>query len=239
MTKDMAESGFALDNYLNVRMVHPRRTMAIEVPLRNKIAAYLATNYEISRDQALASLPAELTLWGKMKQLSGGDLIHAWDLVSAYHTSRDSVRDATFIKYTLEIDRNMNFRNLPVVLERKAFFGQVRKFVVIMVPPDFPARCGATEAERAELLQSGRERAIVLAVVTEAKLVRKNALGMVYFEAKSSDLGPATEVIDVESIDCLAGRVWDSKRWACIVRPEVTAKFKLIEESVIGEVDEG
>lgn len=79
-------------------MVHPRRTMAIEVPLRNKIAAYLATNYEISRDQALASLPAELTLWGKMKQLSGGDLIHAWDLVSAYHTSRDSVRDATFIK---------------------------------------------------------------------------------------------------------------------------------------------
>lgn len=72
--------------------------MAIDSPLRNKIAAYLATNYEVSRAQALTYLPDELSLWGKLKKLEGGDLIHAWDMVSAYHTSPDSVRDATFIK---------------------------------------------------------------------------------------------------------------------------------------------
>ena len=82
----------------DIRMVYPRRMMAVDVSLRNKIAAYLTTNYEISRSQALQYLPAELALWGKLKKIGGGDLIHAWDLVSAYHNSPDSVRDATFIK---------------------------------------------------------------------------------------------------------------------------------------------
>jgi hypothetical protein len=72
--------------------------MAIDGPLRNKIASYLATNYDISRVETLKYLPAELSLWGKFKRLGGGDLIHAWDMVSAYHTAPDSVRDATFIK---------------------------------------------------------------------------------------------------------------------------------------------
>ncbi|KAJ7914648.1 hypothetical protein B0H13DRAFT_1611308 [Mycena leptocephala] len=216
-------------------MVYPHRTIAIDAPLRNKIAAYLATNYEISRPQALRYLPTELSLWGKLKMPGGGDLIHAWDLVSSYHNSPDSVRDATFIKYTPEVDKNKNFRNMPVVLERKEFFGQVRKFIVLTVPVEFPARRDSTERERAE---SERDRTIILAAVAEVTLTRKNALGMVYFDAKSSDLGPASEVIDVGSIDCLAGLIWDSKRWACVVQPDVTAKFKLVEESVIGDANE-
>lgn len=133
------------------------------------------------------------------------------------------------------MDKNKNFAHLPVELERKTFFGQVRMFILLSVPDHFPARRGAGEEEH---VAAARERTIALAAITEAKLTRKNAVGMVYFEAKSSDLGPATEVIDVGSIDCLAGRIWDSKRWACLVRPEVAAKFKLIDESVIGEVDD-
>ncbi|KAJ7101602.1 hypothetical protein C8R43DRAFT_1141219 [Mycena crocata] len=202
--------------------------MAADQPLRNKIAAYLATNYDISRAQALQYLPPELSLWGKLKQLGGGDLIHAWDLVAAYHTSPDSVRDATFIKYTLEVDRNQNYCNLPVVLQRKTFFGQVRKFIALTVPAQFPARRDADDEERA---QSARERTIILAAVAGVKLTRQNPAGMVYFDAKSSNLGPLSEVIDAESIDCLAGRIQDGKRWACLLRPEVAAKFKLIQEA--------
>ncbi|KAJ7889090.1 hypothetical protein B0H14DRAFT_2561937 [Mycena olivaceomarginata] len=124
---------------------------------------------------------------------------------------------------------------MPVVLERKEFFGKVRKFIMLTVPAEFPARREATGEERAE---SERDRTIILAAVAEAKLTRRNAVGMVYYEAKSADLGPASEVIDVMSIDCLKGRIWDSKRWACLVRPEVTAKSKLVEESSIGDVNE-
>jgi hypothetical protein len=58
------------------------------------------------------------------------------------------------------------------------------------------------------------------------------------FNAKSSDLGPPSQVIDVESIDCLMGRIQVGKQWACLLRPEVAAKFKLIAEGR-GDFDEG
>ncbi|KAJ7708729.1 hypothetical protein B0H17DRAFT_1124551 [Mycena rosella] len=170
----------------------------------------------------------EVSLLGKLKQLGGGDLIHAWDLVSAYHTSQDSVHDAKFIKYTLEVDKNKNFRNLPVELEPKPFFGQVRKFIVLTVSAQFPMQQGTGEEE---CVHSAHEQTIVLAAVAEAILTRKNAVGMVYFDVKSSDLGAATEVIDASTIDCLAGHILDTKRWACLICPAVAAKFKLMDES--------
>ncbi|KAJ7115669.1 hypothetical protein C8R44DRAFT_578431, partial [Mycena epipterygia] len=211
--KDMEETGLAFDDY--IRMVYPHRTMAVDMPLRNKIASYLATNYDVTRPNALKFIPTELSFWGKLKRLGGGDLIHARDLVSTYHTSPDAVRDATFIKFTLEVDKNQNHRNLPVVLKPKPFFGQVRKFIALTVPPEFPARRDAGPEERT---QSARERTVLLAAVAGVKLTRRNPVGMVYFDAKSSDLGSVSEIIDIETIDCLAGRIQDGKRWACLLR---------------------
>ncbi|KAJ7744756.1 hypothetical protein DFH07DRAFT_963601 [Mycena maculata] len=62
----------------------------------------------------------------------------------------DSVRDATFIKFTLDVDKNQNHRNLPVVLQRKAFVGKVHKSIALTVSADFPARCDADDEEYAE-----------------------------------------------------------------------------------------
>ncbi|KAJ7356535.1 hypothetical protein DFH08DRAFT_953876 [Mycena albidolilacea] len=172
---------------------------------------------------------------GKFKRLGGGDLIDAWDMVSAYHTAPDSVRDATFIKFTLEVDKNANFPNLPVILKRKAYFGQVWKFIALTVPPKFPIRHDAGEEEHTE---SARERTIVLAAIADTDLIRYIPSGIGCFDAKSSDLGPPSQVIDVESIDCLAGHIRVGKQWACLLRPEVAAKFKLVAEGS-GDLDEG
>ncbi|KAJ7160856.1 hypothetical protein C8R46DRAFT_905475, partial [Mycena filopes] len=174
--------------------------------------------------------------WGKMKQLGarGGDLIHAWDLVTAYHTSPDSFRDATFVKYTLFVDKNARHRNMPVELEPQVFFGQVRKFIALPVPAHFPARRDAEPAGDMGV-EVASPRTIILAAVSQANLTRRNKVGMAYFDCKSRDLGPVTEVIDVDTIDCLAGRIQAGKRWACLVRPEVAAKFRLVENSTVGD----
>ncbi|KAJ7774069.1 hypothetical protein B0H16DRAFT_1713902 [Mycena metata] len=188
--KEVGETGRAFDDYDNLRLVYPNRVIDVDEPLRKKIAAYLTTNYTISGPAARQHVPKRLSLWGKMKQLGGGDLIHAWDLVSGYHTSPESFRDATFIKYTLEVDKNRHRRNMPVNLEQQAFFGQVRKFIALDVLADFPARREADETEQAE---SARPRTIILAAVSQVKLTRRNKVGMPYFDSKSSDIGAVTE----------------------------------------------
>jgi hypothetical protein len=84
-----------------------------------------------------------------------------------------------------------------------------------------------------------RERIILLAAVADAELIRQLPTGIGCFDAKSSDLGAPSQVIDVESIDCLAGRIpVGKKRWACLLRPEVAAKFNLIEDAS-GDSNEG
>jgi hypothetical protein len=48
----------------NIRMVYPHRTIAVDGYLRNKIASYLATNYNLSHPQALKYVPTELSSRG-------------------------------------------------------------------------------------------------------------------------------------------------------------------------------
>lgn len=45
-----------------------------------KIAAHLVTNYNISLQNTKCLIPQQLSFWGKLKKLNGGDMIHAKDL---------------------------------------------------------------------------------------------------------------------------------------------------------------
>lgn len=122
-------------------------------------------------------------------------------------------------------------------LQQEEFFGQVRKFFILPLPASFPSNRDANAEERAAEPQP---HILVLAAVAQAKLIRQNSVGMPYFDAPSSDLGSISEVIEADSIVCLAGRVkvQARNRWACIVRPDVTARFRLVENSVLnGEED--
>ena len=77
-----------------------------------------------------------------------------------------------------------------------------------------------------------RARIILLAAVADAELIHQLPTGNRCFDGKSSDLGAPSQVIDVESINCLAGRIpVGKKQWACLLHPEVAAKFKLIEDA--------
>ncbi|KAJ7266668.1 hypothetical protein C8J57DRAFT_1068624 [Mycena rebaudengoi] len=215
----------------DIRMLYPNRQLDVNSPLRNKIAAFLVTNYEVTRAEALKCIPDKISVWGKMKRLGGGDLIHAWDLIARYHTSPETARDATFVKFVLKVDTNAHRANLPVELRNETFFGQIRTFLILPLQDSFPVTHDGAEVQ----LEDAEPRTLILAAISQAKLTRQNAVGMPYFDAPSSDLGNVTEVIAANSIICLAGRinVQARNRWACLVRPDVAAKFQLVENSVL------
>lgn len=77
-------------------MVKPNRVLAIDAILRKKIAAHLKNVYQLTYAAAIKFVPMETSQWGKLKQLGGGDMIHARDAVD--QGGRSLFRDMTFVK---------------------------------------------------------------------------------------------------------------------------------------------
>lgn len=69
---------------------------AIDAALRKKIVVHLMNNYQLTRAAAAKFVPKKISQWGKLKQLGGGDMIHARDAV--YRGGSSPFRDMTFVK---------------------------------------------------------------------------------------------------------------------------------------------
>lgn len=80
-------------------MVQPRRMASVGEQLRKKVAAHLANTYGLTFAAALEFVPSEIPQWGKLKQLNGGDMIHARDAVYQHGSTR--FRDMTYVKVRL------------------------------------------------------------------------------------------------------------------------------------------
>jgi len=65
------------------------RITNVSTPLANKVSVSLATWYGIT--VAIAQkYPTQLSQWGKVAQLEGGDMIHTWDLVHLSEKDHDA-----------------------------------------------------------------------------------------------------------------------------------------------------
>ncbi|KAF8890912.1 hypothetical protein BD779DRAFT_1469003 [Infundibulicybe gibba] len=100
-------------------MARPSRKTPIDLALRRKIAAHLATNYETTTLNALKFVPDTITEWGKLKILDGGDLIGSQNL----HSRRSHEHDKTFVKpYSslLPVRSLRSIQTIPNSPERRA-----------------------------------------------------------------------------------------------------------------------
>ncbi|KAJ7168356.1 hypothetical protein C8R43DRAFT_877197, partial [Mycena crocata] len=136
----------------------------------------------------------------------GGDKIRAVELVG--HSEQNMTRDASFIKYSHDVDKNHNCCHLPVLLERQVAYGQLLRIVEFFadLPPARDDNGKSTEQARMVLLA-------VIRLVTI--LAQSQRLGTPYYQ--DNKFAPI-EVIDVDDISCLVARIPapgnDPCRWA-------------------------
>ncbi|KAI5894710.1 uncharacterized protein SCHCODRAFT_02726591 [Schizophyllum commune H4-8] len=158
-------------------------------------------------------VPTQLKHWTKLKIIDG-DLIHASSLVPNNDSSAYS-RDATYARYTLDIDK---FREQPArepEFERRVYFGQVLKFFELNLPVNFPHTSGDMPTTH------------VLAQVL-CHHVESDDDKVWYYD--STCPAPSLEIIDVDQIDCLIGRVKDDRRWVILERPAIAEKVDFATE---------
>ncbi|KAJ3548903.1 hypothetical protein NMY22_g1079 [Coprinellus aureogranulatus] len=123
---------------------------------------------------------------------------------SVVPATQDDNRDASFVRYEVDVDINERFPKRPVKLEKQTFFGQLLFLFLIRLPAAAP-------------LGLADRTAVAFAAIHHCDVEFQDPnLNIVYYQNMTY-----TEVVEIQAIRCLVGRVpWDNW-WAIIDRSEV------------------
>ncbi|KAI6023243.1 hypothetical protein BKA83DRAFT_4463948 [Pisolithus microcarpus] len=173
-------------------LLPPCHSTLLEDSLKTRVAKALATRFNTTLSQAHQYLDhSKVELWGKVKQLDGGDTMVAATLAPHYQ----DLYDASYIWYEVLVDRFAWQWHKEPVFEKRTFFGQLRHIIVLHLS-------NSVEVD-------GSAPTIFLAAIQPCKVTGFNNLDMHFF----SDLQKSTNM-------CVVGRVADSggRLWAIIDR---------------------
>ena len=194
----------------------PCRRETLPRSIRDKVWACLATRFNVQKKviQSILKLDEEITQYGKVYRLQGGDQMtgshffkkseDSWDAsfvqVESCLLSNQAISDYSLLQYTLYVDRYARHRRKTPDFEEKIFFGQLNRILVLELLP-------------APRLNLDEPTTLVLALIHEAKVTLRN--GIYYYK----DLG-VEEVVDLKTVQCVVGRVWDRSEWAIVDRSD-------------------
>ena len=104
------------------------------------------------------------------------------------------------------VDKNMNYRNRPVLLEPVICFGQLQHIFVV--------RLAASKT-----LKLAQPTTLILAAIRACACPQLESNGVYYYDREGT-----LEVVDMKCVQCLVGRVSDRSRWAIIDRSDNSAR---------------
>jgi hypothetical protein len=192
----------------------PRRDELLSLPIRNKVLACLATRFNVKKDviQSIIKLDRPITQYGRVTRLEGGDLMIGRDLVQEIEGSRDAsfvrvesclsiymqLPERHFIQYTQLVDRYARQKRRTPEFELQIFFGQLQRILVLELPST-------------PRLNLAMPTMIILALI---KNVKTTFTDNIY---RYKELG-VNEVVDLTTVQCVVGRIWDRDEWAIVDR---------------------
>lgn len=116
----------------------------------------------------------------------------------------------TQLQYELYVDKFANQRRKKPKLELKTFYGQIQQIILVRMPatPD---------------LRLNEAKTIIFASIKNCRIERSNDLDMHYYRSEEG----YTEVVDLEAVQCLVGRVFDRGWWTVIDRSGKLARAEV------------
>ncbi|KAF8325103.1 uncharacterized protein EI90DRAFT_2933090 [Cantharellus anzutake] len=153
--------------------------------LRNLVAAYLTTVFNIRISTAKRVIPETFTAWGKVRIANGGDCIR---VKSAQDLYADRSQDASFVCYEVLADRNAFSKFSATDFVRIIHYGTLEMILEIIIPPN-PS------------LRTMEPRRFILALVSDCKTDGKDAAKDIVTFTK---IGPCA-IVDLAAICAVVG----------------------------------
>ncbi|KAI0819220.1 hypothetical protein BC628DRAFT_1333506 [Trametes gibbosa] len=211
LRKPSVPKGVSIPNYTTCVVLPACKALIPDRGLTDKIVSALCTRYTATPAAIRAALPREVQQWGKLRILNDGDTIRAAELLA----EAEDGRDASFVRYELLVDKNARYRQRPVILEQKTFYGQLRNILVIDLGP-IPL-ASPPQLQSSVLMLGTIRRCVIESIHRDLDIHYYKKLG-------------ALEIVDISTIQCVVGRVQDRGRFAIIDRSGSLARAIYIED---------
>ncbi|KAI0692136.1 hypothetical protein C8T65DRAFT_586838 [Cerioporus squamosus] len=197
LSPEPSHSGVTIPGYETCVLLPPKRPLPLDRGLQDKILSCLCTRLKLPPARLRCLLPSSVEQYGKVRIFNDGDTIRAAALAPA----PEDGRDATYVRYELLVDRNARYHHREEVFEKQTFFGQLlHVFALTLTANPIP--------------NSAPPGPLLLAAVQTCVVEETNEdLDIHYY----SRMG-ATAVVDISTIQCVVGRIFDRNRWAIIDR---------------------
>ncbi|KAK0433589.1 uncharacterized protein EV420DRAFT_1689531 [Desarmillaria tabescens] len=142
--------------------------------------------------------------WGTVRHIDSeeGDTMHA----SSMYKHGEDHRDPTFVRYQMYVDKFANQRRHAEELELKTFYGRLERIIYI----HFRA-----SAHQDLHIQNDADAHIILAVIRNT-VVDESLRELLKLDIHFSSHEGKLDVIDITSVQCLIGRVFDGDHCALI-----------------------
>ena len=111
------------------------------------------------------------------------------------------------------MDKNARYSKRPIILEPHVFFGQLQNVFVVVL-------------EASSALQLGQNTTLILAAIRSCADSKMKAENGFYYYSREGPL----EVIDLNCVQCLVGRIRDGSGWAIVDRSDGSARPVFAED---------
>ncbi|KAF9472876.1 hypothetical protein BDN70DRAFT_818022 [Pholiota conissans] len=196
---------FFFEGYDHSTLLYPRiKKPNICAGLHKQIIAALATRYDKHISAVRPHFFSEcVEFWGRIRRQGASDTMRAAQMTKSV---AEDGRDASFVRYELLVDKYARFKNRKPLLELKTFYGQIQYFIVVQIPANDDLSLATSDT-------------VILASIVRCKTVshRTNPLGMESYQTMGG-----TDVVDIGTIQCLVGRIFDRGYWTIIDRSPET-----------------
>ncbi|KAI0659177.1 hypothetical protein C8Q70DRAFT_916325 [Cubamyces menziesii] len=204
--------GTSIPGYDTCILLPASKSITPERGLLDKIVSALCTRLTATPAAVRAALLPMVRKWAKVRILNGGDTIRASDMDLR---SLEDGRDASFVRYELLVDKNARYRNRPVVLEKKTFYGQLQQIMVISLRPIPSAVPPQNESST-----------VVLAAIRRCVVESTHRVLNINYYKRLGGL----ELVDITTVQCVVGRVQDRGHFGIIDRSGALARAIYVEE---------
>ncbi|KAK7057573.1 hypothetical protein R3P38DRAFT_2497091, partial [Favolaschia claudopus] len=189
--------------YSSALLIGPS-TQVHKLPAR--VIGALATRFSMgSQSKVLINLILKDAIcleWSKIRRVDSeaGDTMAASGSSSTALAHQEDLRDRTFVRYEMYVDKFARQKNRASVFELRTFYGQLEHIYLINLQNPFPIQ------RQKPKLYIPADHSIILVAVKTCQLTGSDERLDLHFY---SHLREVADVVDVTALQCVVGRVPD------------------------------